>query len=320
MEQVTDFEGLLSAAREIASGRPPVRVVLSGAEDESGISALEDARGRGYVHPVLVGERDGILRVMERMGIDPAGFDIRDVKGDDEKAAFAAGLVRSKEAEVLMKGMIPTSTFLHPIFRHDSGLLSGGFVSHCGVLEVRGMDRLIIQTDGAINIRPDIEKKKGIIKNAVYVARMLGVKRPKAALIAATEKVHPKMPATVEAAELSGWAKAAVPDADVAGPMGLDIAVSPEAARRKGVSGPVAGRADILVAPYIEVGNVIYKAMRHFAGAEGAGIVVGASCPVLLTSRSDPPREKANSLALGVLYACVMDTGCRGKLSGGQAV
>ncbi len=317
MEQVTDFERLVSAAREIASGRPPVRVVLSGAEDESGISALEDARRQGYVHPVLVGELEAVLRIMESLGIDPAGFDIRDVAGDSDKAAYAAGLIQSKEAEVLMKGMIPTSTFLHPIFRHDTGLLAGGFVSHCGVLEVRGMDRLIIQTDGAINIRPDIEKKKGIIKNAVFVARMLGVKRPKVALIAATEKVHPKMPATVEAAELSGWARDAVPDADVAGPMGLDIAVSPEAAGRKGVSGPVAGRADVLVAPYIEVGNVIYKAMRHFAGAQGAGIVVGAVCPVLLTSRSDPPPEKANSLALGVLYACSMDGGCWDTLSGG---
>jgi phosphate butyryltransferase len=315
METVKTFDGLHERAAFIASGRPPVRVVLCGAEDKSGITALEEARRKGFVEPVLVGEKSGISAALDASGAAAGDFEIHDVSRGAEKAAYAVELVRNGKAEVLMKGLISTSTFLHPIFRHESGLLAGKFLSHCGVLEVPGMDRLVIQTDGAINIAPDMEKKKGITKNSVYVARMLGISRPKVALIAATEKVHPKMPATVEAAELARWAKEAIPDADVDGPMGLDIAVSEAAAATKGVKGPVAGQADVLVAPFIEVGNVIYKALRHFARAQGAGIVVGARCPVLLASRSDPPREKANTLALGVLYACSTDSGCWDELS-----
>jgi len=315
METLRTFDALHERAALIASGRPPVRVALCGAEDKSGITALEDARRKGFVEPVLVGDRSGISAALDASGARVEDYEIHDVTGGPEKAAYAVELVRSGKAEVLMKGLISTSIFLHPIFRHESGLLTGSFVSHCGVLEVPGMDRLIIQTDGAINIAPDIKKKKGIIKNSVYVARMLGISRPKVALIAATEKVHPKMPATVEAAELAQWAREAVPDADVEGPMGLDIAVSAEAAATKGMKGPVAGCADVLAAPFIEVGNVIYKALRHFAGAQGAGIVVGARCPVLLASRSDPPREKENTLALGVLYACSTDGGCWEELS-----
>jgi len=310
MDRIRDFDELHEMARRITAGKPPVKVVLSGAEDESGLIALEQARANGSVSPILAGEKVEILDIMARLGIDPAGYMIHDEPDDDKKAELAVGLVKGGEAEVLMKGLISTSTFLKPVFNRETGLLSGRFISHTGVLHVPGMDRLIIQTDGAINIHPDMEKKKGIIINAVFVAHLLGIERPKVALIAATEKVHPKMPVTVEASELAGWAKDAVKDADVDGPMGLDIAVSPEAAQSKGYGGAVAGYADVLVAPCIEVGNVIYKSLRHFAHAEGAGLIVGAGCPILLASRSDPPREKINSIALGVLYACRKDRSC----------
>lgn len=319
MHSISDFDGLAARAREITTGKPPVGVVLSGALDESGLSALEEARKDGSVRPVLVGGRDGLLRMLDGLGIDSNNYDIHDATGDDDTATCAVRIIRDGGAEVLMKGNISTSSFLKPVFVRENGLLAGRIVSHCGVLSVPGMGRFVIQTDGAINISPDMAKKKGIITNSIAVARILGIARPKVALIAATEKVHPKMPATVEAHELAMWAKDAVPDADVDGPMGLDIAVSPDAARSKGYGGPVAGLADVLVAPYIEVGNVIYKSLRHFAHAEGAGIVVGAKCPVLLTSRSDPPREKMNSLSLGVLYACSIDRECsEGSGMGGR--
>lgn len=311
MDRIRNFTELHEKARQITTGQPPVRVVLSGAEDESGLAALEQARAYGTVAPALVGEKAKILEIMARLGIDPAGYDIHDEPVDERKAEAAVRIIREGGGEVLMKGLISSSTFLKPVFSHETGLLSGGFVSHCGVLQVPGMDRLIIQTDGAINIAPDLVRKKGIIINAVAVAHMLGVERPKVALIAATEKVHPKMPVTLDEHELAVWAKDAVKDADVEGPMGLDMAVSPEAAMSKGGGGPVAGYADVLFAPYIEVGNVIYKSLRHFAHAEGAGIVVGARCPVLLTSRSDPSREKLNSIALGVLYACQSSRSCK---------
>ena len=306
MNRITDFEGLIKRADELAAGRPRVRVVLSGAEDESGILALEAARIKGQVDPILVGDAEEIAGIMGRLSIDAAAYRIYDIKDPVSKADKAVELVRSGEADALMKGLIPTSTFLHPIFRHGTGLRAGKFISHVGLLQVEGMDRLILQTDGGINVNPDIEMKKGIIVNAVFLAHMLGVERPRVAILSASEKVHPKIPSTVEARDLAIWAKEAVPDADVDGPLALDIAISHDAAVRKGVHGNVAGYADILVAGNIEVGNVIYKAARYFGHAKGAGIVVGAACPVLLASRSDPMEEKLNSIALAILYAAHM--------------
>ncbi|HMB05318.1 MAG TPA: bifunctional enoyl-CoA hydratase/phosphate acetyltransferase, partial [Isosphaeraceae bacterium] len=303
MARIKDFDGLLELAREMARGRPPWRIAVSSAEDDSSLAALERARKMGLVEGILVGERAAILEIMGRLKLDPSAYTIVDVSGLDEKARAAVSLVRSGEADILMKGMTPTSIFLHPIFDREAGLSTGNFISHTGVLQVPGFDRLIIQTDGGINILPTLEQKKGIIMNSVFVAHLLGIERPKVALLSATETVHPKISSTVEARELALWAKDAVPDADVDGPLALDIAISPEAAERKGRGGEVAGQADVLVAANIEMGNAIYKALRHFAHAEGAGIVVGAACPVILTSRSDPPQEKLNSFALAVLYA-----------------
>ena len=303
MDRIRSFDELLGAAECGTAGKPPFRVVLTAAEDSSSLKALDNAMKLGCASPVVVGDEGQIREIMERAGIDPKGYVFHDVSGQEAKAERSVELIRNGEAEILMKGMLPTSAFLGPLFNRGTGLITGNFVSHTGVLEVPGYGRLLLQTDGAINIQPDIEKKKGIIKNAVFVAHLLGIERPKVALLSATEKVHPRIPSTVEAAELVRWAGEAVPDAIVEGPLAFDLAISPDAAMRKGLTSPVAGEADILVAANIEMGNVIYKSLRHFAKAEGAGIVVGATCPVILTSRSDPPQEKLNSLALASLHA-----------------
>ena len=304
MDRIRNFSELMAAAKQARECMPPYRVAVCAAEDGSAITAMETAARLGLARPILIGEKERILAIMRETGSDPAFFEIADISGEDEKAEKGVKLIRHGDADILMKGMVPTSTFLHPIFRKENGLSRGFFISHCGVLHVPGFDRLIIQTDGGINIAPDMEMKKGIIANSVFVARrLLGIDRPKVALLSASEKVHTKIKSTVDARELSEWAKEALPEADVDGPLALDLAVSEVAAKRKGVTGAVAGRADILVAPNIEIGNVIYKALRHFANASGAGIVVGAGCPIILTSRSDPPEEKINALALAVLYA-----------------
>ena len=304
MDRIRNFSELMAAAKQARDCRPPMRVAVCAAEDASAITAMETAARLGLARPILIGERERILGIVRETGADPALFVIADVSGEDEKAEKGVRMIRQGEADILMKGMVPTSTFLHPIFRKENSLSKGFFISHCGVLHVPGFDRLIIQTDGGINIAPDIGMKKGIIANAVFVARkLLNIDRPKVALLSASEKVHPKIQSTVDAMLLSEWAKDALPEADVEGPLALDLAVSLEAARRKGITGVVAGAADILVSPNIEMGNVIYKALRHFAFASGAGIVVGAGCPIILTSRSDPPEEKFNALALAVLYA-----------------
>ncbi|MBI5189197.1 MAG: phosphate butyryltransferase [Nitrospirae bacterium] len=300
--RVTDFPGLMLRVAEVNRCAPPPRVAVCAAGDDNSLIAMEQARAAGLAEPVLVGEAAVIRDMLAGLGINPDTHEIHDVSGQDDQASACVELVRAGGADIIMKGMIPTSTFLHPIFRKDTGLAAGGFISHVGVLEVPGFDRLIIQTDGGINIAPDFEMKKGIIMNAVFVARLLGVERPRVALLSASEKVHPRIQSTVDARDLVLWARDNVPDADVEGPMALDLAISPEAVASKGMAGIVAGHADILVASNIEMGNVIYKALRYFAHAEGAGIVVGATAPIILTSRSDPPRERLNSLALAVLY------------------
>lgn len=312
---IRNFSELMENAKAVSGGSPPRRIVVTAAEDESSIRAMETLRTLGLARPILIGDKKTVLDIMGKTGIDPGPYAIHDVGEPAAKALKGVELIKQGEADILMKGMIPTSTFLHPIFKHETGLVTGNFISHVGVLEVPGFDRLIIQTDGGINIAPDIEMKKGIIMNAVFVARrLLGIERPKVALLSASEKVHPKIPSTVEARDLALWAKENVFDADVEGPMALDLAVSVDAAVSKGVQGAVAGRADVLVAPNIEMGNVIYKALRYFANAKGAGIVVGAACPIMLTSRSDPPEEKINSLALAVLYAAhIKEAGYRIK-------
>jgi len=304
MDRIADFDEMMEKAAWIASKREPLRVVLSGSEDESGLNALESVRARGSVKPILVGDMEKTREILEKMDADVAGYEFHDEPDPEKKAELAASLIASGDAEILMKGYIPSATFLRPIFHQSRELIGDSFISHVGVLYVGHERRFLLQSDGGLNIAPNIEKKKGIVLNSIKVAKLLGIERPRVALIAATEAVHPKMPATVDAFEISMWAKDNVPDADVEGPMALDIAVSREAARAKRVDNAVAGQADILVGGDIEVGNVLYKGLRHFAHAEGAGIVVGAVCPILLVSRSDPPREKMNSLALGVLYAC----------------
>jgi phosphate butyryltransferase len=310
MDRIADFDELIEKAAWVASKRDPVRVVLSGSEDESGLIALESSRGRGIVKPILVGDMEKTREILERMDADVSGYEFHDESDPVKKAELAASLIASGEGEILMKGHIPSATFLKPIFHQSRAVIGDSFISHVGVMYVRHERRFYLQSDGALNIAPDLEKKKGIVLNAIKVAKLLGIERPKVAMIAATEAVHPKMPDTIDAFEIALWAKENVPDADVEGPMALDIAVSREAAKIKHMDNAVAGRADILIGGDIEVGNVLYKGLRHFAHAEGAGIVMGASCPVLLVSRSDPPREKMNSLALGVMYACHMAGTC----------
>jgi phosphate butyryltransferase len=303
MYRIRNFSELMAAAKQARECLTPYRVAVCAAEDKSALTAMDTAARLGLARPILIGERARVLEIIKERGFDPELFELVDISGEDEKVELGVKLIRTKEADILMKGMVPTSTFLSPIFRKENGLSTGFFISHCGVLQVPGFDRLIIQTDGGINIAPDLEMKKGIIANAVFVARkLLRIERPKVALLSATEKVHPKIQSTVDAHDLALWAKEAIPEADVEGPLALDIAISVDAASRKGITGAVAGLADVLVSPNIEMGNVIYKALRHFAFAEGAGIVVGADCPIILTSRSDPPAEKINALALAVLY------------------
>lgn len=216
----------------------------------------------------------------------------------------AAELVRDKKADVLMKGMVDTGLIMRAVLDKENNLRKSPVISHVAVMQVPGFDRLFYVTDSAMNIAPTLEQKAAILKNAVEVAHALENEMPRAAVLCAVEKVNPKMPCTLDAKELARQNKQGdIPGCLVDGPLALDNAVSIEAAKHKGVDSPVAGRADILLVPDIEAGNMLNKAMEYFAGADKAGVMMGAKVPIILTSRAASPQSKLYSIALGVLIA-----------------
>ncbi len=277
---ITTLDQLISAARRAVGSHPPTMAVAQ-ADDPHVEEAVAEA------------ERLGLVRGYRIVRDDPA-----------EAAREAVGAVRSGKAQLLMKGLLQTADLLRAVMARETGLRTGRALSHACVVQVPALPRLLHISDIALNIAPDLSRKADILRNQVAVARALGVERPKVAVIAAVEKVNPDMPATVDARALQEMAeRGELGDCVVQGPLALDLALSAEAGAVKGVSGPVVGAADVLIMPDLETGNVLYKALVHLAGASAAGIVVGARCPIVLLSRSDPPASKLNSIALAVLAA-----------------
>ncbi|HOE57603.1 MAG TPA: phosphate butyryltransferase [Bacillota bacterium] len=295
-----DFDGIIKTAR----GRGPKTMAVAVAQDTEVLSAVDMARKLGIADSILIGDKDEIAEVSEECGIDIDKYEVIDVKDKNESSRRAVELVSAGKAHIVMKGLVDTSLVLKAVLDEKIGLRTGNVLSHVAVFSVAGYERLFYITDAAMNLAPDLAQKKQIIENAVQVANALGNGNPKVAVLAAVEKVNPKMQATVDAAELvrmneEGEIKGCI----LGGPFALDIAVSAEAARHKGMTHPVAGHADILMVPYIEAGNILYKSMVYFARAKIAGIIVGAKAPVVLSSRSDSDETKLNSIAVGALMA-----------------
>ena len=240
--------------------------------------------------------------------IDLNNYELIDIKDLSEASLKAVELVSSKKADIVMKGLVDTSIVLKAVLNKEIGLRTGNVLSHTGVFAVEGYNRLFFITDAAMNIDPDLNTKKQIIENAVRLARALDIEEPKVAVLCAKEKVNPKMPDTVDAKELEEmYKRGEIKNCIVGGPFALDNAVSEEAAKHKGIDHPVAGKADVLLVPDIEAGNIFYKSMTFFAKAESAGLVLGAKAPIVLTSRADSDVTKLNSIALGVLAASKND-------------
>lgn len=295
--QFKNFKQVLDVVKEL----PRVRVSVANAQDEKVLLALKKAVQEGFVEPVLVGSRSEIERVAWDVGFDLKGVDIFEA---DALVApeLAVKLVRGGNCQVLMKGLVNSSTFLKAVLNGEWGLRTGKILSHMAVYEVPGYDRLLFMTDGGLNISPDIEMKKQICQNAIDFAHSLGITLPKVAILSANEQVSPKMPVTLEAQQLAQMAKKGeITGAVVDGPLALDIAINKEAAEHKGIKSPVAGQADILLVPNIEAGNILGKAIMYFAGGVMAGIILGAAAPVVLPSRADTPQGKLMSLALACL-------------------
>jgi len=243
-------------------------------------------------------------KIAQELGIAVENLDLRPARDPEEAAELATKAVSSGEADILMKGLVHSSEFLRAALNKEWGLRTGRLLSHVLVFEAKGYDRLFFMSDGAMNINPGLKEKIQIVENAVTLAHALGINPPKVALLAAVEVVNPDMETAVEDAIIAKMAdRGQIKGAIVDGPLALDNAVSEEAARIKGIKSPVAGKADVLIVDNIDVGNVFYKSLIYFARVRGAGIIMGARAPLVLTSRADPEEVKFLSLALAVVLA-----------------
>ena len=290
---------MIDAARK--SGRK--RLAVAAAQDASALEAAVDAWMNGLAEPILIGDLPAIDALAGELGLDLSRFERVQAKDPTAAAAEAVRLVRTGDADVLMKGLVDTSVLLKAVFNKETGINALCLASHVAVMEVAAYHKLLFVTDAAINIAPDLRAKLDIIANAVRAARALGVTLPKVALLAAVEKVNPeKMPCTVDAAIISQMGRRGqVGGCLVDGPLALDNAISYESARIKNIVSDVAGDADILVVPDIEAGNILYKCLLDLSGAKGAGIVMGAASPIVLTSRADSGETKLASIAFAAL-------------------
>ena len=287
---------------KFAKERGPKTVSVACCQDKEVLIAVENARKEHIVKAILVGDIEKTKKIANELSIDLNNYELIDIKDLSEACLKSVELVSSGKAHMVMKGLVDTSIILKAVLNKDVGLRTGNILSHVAVFDIEGYDRLFFITDAAMNLAPDVNGKKQIIENACSVARALDIEEPKVALICAKEKVNPKMKDTVEAKELEDmYLHGEIKNCIVGGPFALDNAISEEAAKHKGMSHPVAVKADILVLPDIEAGNVLYKSITYFAKFENAGLIVGAKAPIILTSRADSDKTKLNSIALGVL-------------------
>lgn len=297
---IRSFEELLQAAK----ARSGVKVAVAAAQDKEVLEAVAMTLAEGMGEFILVGDEPKVRALAVEVGLDLAGVELAHEPDPAAAARLAAARVSSREAGILMKGLVGSSDFLKAVLDKEVGLRTGRLLSHVAVFKSPRYDRFFYLTDGGMNIAPTIEQKVQIIQNTVELAHRLGNLEPKVACVAAVEVVNPDMPETVEAAALAKMSdRRQIRGCIVDGPLGLDNAVSMEAARHKSVGGPVAGQADVLLAPDIAAGNAIYKTMVYFGDVDAAAVVVGAAAPVVLTSRSDSPRARMLSLALAIATA-----------------
>jgi phosphate butyryltransferase len=272
--------------------------------DAPALLAALDAAKAGLIVPILVGPSDRIQAAAKDCGADISLLRTIDVREPGDAASRAVALVRSGEAGMLMKGDLHTSDLMHAVIAPDSGLRTAKRISHAYLMDVPDYPRPLIVTDAAINIAPNLLDKAGIVQNAIDLAHVIGIKQPRVAILAAVETINERMQSTLDAAALCKMAdRGQITGALLDGPLAFDNAINEAAAAEKGIVSPVAGRADILLVPDLEAGNMLAKQLTFMAGAEAAGLVLGASVPIILTSRADSAGTRLASCALGVLAA-----------------
>ncbi|MGX5704321.1 phosphate butyryltransferase [Bacillus cereus] len=288
-----------------AAGKPKKTVAVAVAEDHEVIEAVAKAIKLQLAQFRLYGNQEKIMGMLEEHGLQTSEHvEVIAAMSSAEAAELSVKAVRNGEADVLMKGNIPTANILKAVLNKEWGLRKGSVLSHVAAFEVPNYNRLIFVTDAAMNIAPDVTQKAAIIQNTVEVAQAIGIDLPKVAPIAAVEVVNPAMQATIDAAMLTQMnRRGQIKDCIVDGPLALDNAVSQIAAEHKGIVSDVAGKADILLVPTIEAGNVLYKSLVYFADAKVGAMIAGAKAPIVLTSRADSAETKVYSLAMAVATA-----------------
>jgi phosphate acetyltransferase len=294
------YERLIAAAKSL----PALSTAVAHPCDEASLRGALEAAEAGMIVPILVGPKEKIRGLAESLGLEARGVEIVDVPHSQAAADKAVELARTGKTELLMKGSLHSDELLAAVAKRETGLRTGRRISHVFVMDVPTHPQTLFITDAAVNIAPDLMAKRDIIQNAIDLFGALGLGTPKVAILSAVETVTPNIPSTIEAAALCKMAeRGQITGGVLDGPLAFDNAISPEAARIKGIKSPVAGHAQILVVPDLEAGNMLAKNLTFLSGADAAGIVLGARVPVILTSRADNLRTRMASCAVATLLA-----------------
>lgn len=302
---MNDYYGFLSQLIALKDSLPPLRTAVVHPVDVNSLCGAVEAAEQGIIEPVFVGPEDKIRAVAEKESVDLSPYEIVAVPHSHAAAAKAVELVHAGVVESIMKGKIHTDEFMEPILAHNGGLRTARRMSHVFAMKVPTYPKLLFLTDAALNIRPTLSEKRDIVQNAIDLYSVMGLGKPKVAILSAVETVTEKLPSTLDAAALCKMAdRGQITGGILDGPLALDNAISVEAAKAKGIDSVVAGHADILVVPDVESGNMLYKQMTYLLGVEAAGVVIGAKVPIILTSRAaDKGITRSASCALALLYA-----------------
>jgi phosphate butyryltransferase len=292
----------LSEILEIAKDQASKNLVVAAAEDLHVLQAILFAQKENIINPILIGDSDKILEICRKHDLEPDDISLLDEKDPLKSCDLAIELIRKGDASILMKGLVSTAPLLKAVLDKDKGLTKNELLSHAAIFEIPSFHKLLTITDAAMNVQPSLGEKAGIIENAVEMLHRIGMKTPKVGVLAPIEMVNPKIQSTVDARDLrtmnlSGRLKGCLVD----GPFAMDIAVSREAAIHKGIKSEVAGDPDILLAPDLNCGNILYKTLIFLADSISAAVVMGASAPIVLTSRADSEQSKLMSIALAAV-------------------
>ena len=294
------YERLIARAKQV----PAAITVVAHPCDETSLRGAIEAAEAGIIVPIFVGPAEKIAAVAQRHGLDISRFQVVDAPHSDAAAAMAVQLIRESKGELLMKGSLHTDELMRAVASGQTGLRTARRISHVFIMDVPTYPETLFITDAAINIFPDLEAKRDIVQNAIDLFTQVGLGTPRVAILSAVETVTPKIPSTIDAAALCKMAdRGQITGGVLDGPLAFDNAIDPQAAEIKGIKSAVAGRAQILVVPDLEAGNMLAKNLTFLAKADAAGIVLGARVPIILTSRADSVRARMASCAVAVLYA-----------------